>query len=41
MLIAFRIAMLLSDMLDNGKGIDNADVKDFASDSFGYIENIK
>lgn len=41
MLIAFRMAMLLSDMLDNGKGIDNADVKDFASDSFGYLENNK
>ena len=41
MLIAFRMAMLLSDMLDNGKGIDDVDVKDFASDSFGYLENIK
>ena len=41
MLIAFRMAMLLSDMLDNGKGIDNADVEDFASDSFGYLENTR
>ena len=36
MLIAFRIAMLLSEQLDDGKGITDEDVKDFKNTCFGY-----
>ena len=39
MLYAYRIAATISEMLDNGKGICEEDVKDFASANFGFLEN--
>ena len=36
LLIAFRIAMVLSDKLDNSKGLEANDVEDFATTGFGY-----
>ena len=36
LLIAFRIAMVLSDKLDNGKGVEANDVEDLATTGFGY-----
>ncbi len=39
LLYAFRIAMLLSEHLDNNKGITDDDVKDFADNRFGYSLN--
>ena len=38
LLYAFRIAQLLSEQLDGGKGIDDDDVKDFKETVFGYQE---
>ena len=38
LLIAFRIAQLLSEQLDGGKGIKDGDVQDFATTGFGYQE---
>ena len=35
-MVAFRIALLISEMLDNGKGMKNADIKDLATHGFGY-----
>ena len=36
---AYRMARIISEVLDNGKGIENNDVKDFATTAFGYSEN--
>lgn len=36
LMVAFRIALLVSEMLDNGKGMKDADKKDFATHGFGY-----
>ena len=38
LLLAFQIAMLLSEQLDNSKGITDDDVKDFKDSCFGYKE---
>lgn len=38
LVIAFRMAQLISEQLDNGKGIIDEDVKDFAETGFGYKE---
>ena len=40
LLYAFRIAQLLSEKLDDGKGIKDRDVKDFKEAGFGYQERI-
>ena len=39
MLYAYRIANIISEEFDNGKGVEEDDVKDFASTNFGYLEN--
>lgn len=36
---AYCMARIISEVLDNGKGIENNDVKDFATTAFGYSEN--
>ncbi len=38
LLIAFRMAQLITEQLDGGKGIDDDDVKDFKETGFGYQE---
>ena len=39
MLYAYRMAIIFSEELDNGKGVEQSDVKDFSSTIFGFIEN--
>ena len=39
LLLAFRIAHLLSQQFDNGKGVEEIDIEDFAQTCFGYREN--
>jgi hypothetical protein len=39
MLYAYRMAIIFSEELDNGKGVDQRDVKDFSSSIFGFMEN--
>lgn len=41
LLIAFRMAQLISEQLDNGKGITDDDEKDLATTGFGYVEKLK
>lgn len=41
LLVAFRMAQVISLHLDNGKGIEEKDVKDLSATGFGYIEKIK
>ena len=36
LLVAYRVACVLSEKLDNAKGIEQADVDDFATTGFGY-----
>lgn len=36
LMVAFRIALLISEMLDNGKGMKDADRKDLKTLGFGY-----
>ena len=36
---AYRMARIISDVLDNGKGIEKYDVEDLATPAFGYAEN--
>ena len=38
LLYAFRIAQLLSEQLDNKKGMKDDDVQDFADNGFGYTQ---
>ena len=40
LLVAFRMGQVISEVLDNGKGIDNEGIKDLASTGFGYEENM-
>jgi hypothetical protein len=35
---AYRMARIISDVLDNGKGIEKYDVEDLATPAFGYAE---
>lgn len=39
--IAYRMATIISQQLDGGRGIQPDDVKDFKETGFGYIENAK
>ena len=41
LVIAFRMAQLISEQFDNGKGISDDDVKDLATTGFGYKEKVK
>ena len=34
---AYRMASIISEVLDNGKGIEADDVKDISSTGFGYL----
>ena len=38
LLVAFRMAQIISEQLDNDKGITDDDVKDFKETGFGYKE---
>ena len=38
MVIAYRMAQLISEQLDNSKGIDKKDVEDLKETGFGYKE---
>jgi hypothetical protein len=38
LVVALRMAQVISQQLDSGKGINEADVKDFATTGFGYKE---
>ena len=38
MVVALRMAQVISQQLDDGRGVREADVKDFATTGFGYKE---
>ena len=38
LLVAYRMACIISQQLDNGKGMEDDDMKDFEESSFGYSE---
>lgn len=40
LVVALRMAQVISQQLDEGKGVREEDVKDFASTGFGYMEHI-
>ena len=40
LLIAFRMAQLISEQLDGNRGIQEDDVQDFVTTGFGYQERI-
>ncbi len=40
-LVAYRMALVISQILDNGKGMDPDEVKDLETSDFGYLENKK
>lgn len=39
LLVAYKMACVMSEELDNGKGMETYDIEDFASTGFGYAEN--
>ena len=38
LVVALRMAQVVSEQLDGGKGMDSNDVKDFATPAFGFVE---
>jgi hypothetical protein len=39
--VTLRMAQVISQQLDDDKGINEADVKDFATTGFGYMEKVE
>lgn len=38
LVVALRMAQVISEQLDDGKGMERADVEDFATSAFGFVE---